>query len=52
MTLDFVSETSDVVRAVLYLLSDKSDMINGVTLRIDGGASVKGGLHATANSDN
>ena len=27
----------DVVNAVLYLLSDKSDMINGTTLPIDGG---------------
>lgn len=31
------AEVKDVVNAVMYLLSDKSDMINGVTLPIDGG---------------
>ena len=35
----FVPEVTDVVHSVLYLLSDKADMINGVTLNIDGGAS-------------
>ena len=30
-------EMKDVVNATLYLLSDKSDMINGTTLPIDGG---------------
>ena len=29
----------DVVHAVMYLLSDKADMINGVTLAVDGGLS-------------
>ena len=32
-----IAEVKDVVHAVLYLLSDKSDMINGVTLMVDGG---------------
>jgi len=31
------TEVSDVVTAVLYLLSDSAGMINGVTLPIDGG---------------
>ena len=31
--------TEDVVNAVLFLLSDKSDMINGSFLKIDGGKS-------------
>ncbi|XP_066936793.1 L-xylulose reductase-like [Clytia hemisphaerica] len=31
------AEVEDVVNAILYLLSDKSDMINGTTLPIDGG---------------
>lgn len=31
------AEVEDVVHAVLYLLSDKADMINGSTLPIDGG---------------
>eukprot|EP00112_Aurelia_sp_Birch-Aquarium-sp1_P005924 Seg1666.16 transcript_id=Seg1666.16/GoldUCD/mRNA.D3Y31 product="L-xylulose reductase" protein_id=Seg1666.16/GoldUCD/D3Y31 len=31
------AEIKDVVNATLYLLSDKSDMINGTTLPIDGG---------------
>ncbi|XP_065066008.1 L-xylulose reductase-like [Rhopilema esculentum] len=31
------AEMKDVVNATLYLLSDKSDMINGTTLPIDGG---------------
>ena len=31
------AEVEDVVNAVLYLLSDKADMINGSTLPIDGG---------------
>ena len=30
-------EEADVVNAIMYLLSDKSDMINGVCLPIDGG---------------
>ena len=29
-----------MANAVLYLLSDKSDMINGTTLLVDGGAVV------------
>ncbi|KAK2174270.1 hypothetical protein NP493_814g00000 [Ridgeia piscesae] len=33
-------EVKDVVHPVLYLLSDKADMINGVTLMVDGGSSV------------
>ena len=33
------SEAKDVVHPVLYLLSDKADMINGVTLDVDGGFS-------------
>jgi len=31
------AEVEDVVHAIMYLLSNKSDMINGVTLPIDGG---------------
>ncbi|KAI6655137.1 L-xylulose reductase-like [Oopsacas minuta] len=31
------AEVKDVVHAILYLLSDKADMINGSTLAIDGG---------------
>ena len=31
------AEVEDVVNAVLYLLSDKADMINGSTLAVDGG---------------
>lgn len=31
------AEVSDVVDAIIYLLSDKASMINGVTLPIDGG---------------
>ena len=37
LTIVFILEVKDVVNATLYLLSDKSDMINGVTLPIDGG---------------
>jgi len=33
-------ELEDVTNAILYLLSDKAAMINGVNLIIDGGASV------------
>ena len=33
----FFAEVKDVVHAVMYLLSDKADMINGVTLDVDGG---------------
>jgi L-xylulose reductase len=32
-----VAEVHEVVDAVVYLLSDRSSMINGVTLPIDGG---------------
>jgi NAD(P)-dependent dehydrogenase (short-subunit alcohol dehydrogenase family) len=35
--LIFVTEVHEVVDAVVYLLSDKASMINGVTLPIDGG---------------
>ncbi len=31
------AEVKDVVHAIMYLLSDKADMINGATLPIDGG---------------
>jgi len=31
------TEESDVVNAVLFLLSDSAAMINGVTLPVDGG---------------
>lgn len=31
------TEVEDVVNAILFLLSDKSKMINGVTLPVDGG---------------
>ena len=31
---------ADVAHATLYLLSDKSDMINGTTLLVDGGMVV------------
>ncbi|KAI0233424.1 L-xylulose reductase [Lamellibrachia satsuma] len=33
------ADMKDVVNAVMYLLSDKADMINGVTLDVDGGLS-------------
>ena len=36
----FFAEVEDIVHAVLYLLSDKADMINGITLHVDGGYSV------------
>ena len=36
----FIAEVKDIVHPVLYLLSDKADMINGVTLVVDGGRSV------------
>ena len=32
------AEVKDVVHPVLYLLSDKSDMISGITMPVDGGA--------------
>ena len=35
--LDHFAQEADVVQPVLYLLSDKSDMINGAILPIDGG---------------
>jgi NAD(P)-dependent dehydrogenase (short-subunit alcohol dehydrogenase family) len=35
--LILVAEVHEVVDAVVYLLSDKSSMINGVTLPVDGG---------------
>ncbi|KAI0241257.1 L-xylulose reductase [Lamellibrachia satsuma] len=31
------ADVKDVVHSVLFLLSDKADMINGVTLYVDGG---------------
>ena len=31
------TEVSEVVDAVVYLLSDRSSMINGATLPVDGG---------------
>ena len=36
----FYTELKDVVYPVLFLLSDKSDMINGARLPIDGGATI------------
>lgn len=33
----FPPEVEDVVNSILFLLSDKSAMTNGVTLPIDGG---------------
>ncbi|KAI0221299.1 D-erythrulose reductase [Lamellibrachia satsuma] len=33
------ADVTDVVHSVLYLLSDKADLINGVTLNVDGGLS-------------
>ena len=33
----FFAEVEDVVHAVLYVLSDKADMVNGITLFVDGG---------------
>ena len=36
----FFADVKDVVHPVLFLLSDKADMINGVTLVVDGGKSV------------
>ena len=38
-TLFLFAEVKDIVHAVMYLLSDKADMINGVTLDVDGGLS-------------
>jgi len=35
-----LTEESDIVNAVLFLLSDSAAMINGVTLSVDGGFSV------------
>jgi len=35
-----LTEESDVVNAVLYLLSDSAAMINGATLFVDGGLRV------------
>jgi L-xylulose reductase len=35
--LILVAEVHEVVDAIVYLLSDKSTMINGITLPIDGG---------------
>ncbi len=37
ISLKRFAEVKDVVDAVVYLLSDKADMINGATLPIDGG---------------
>ncbi|KAK2175983.1 hypothetical protein NP493_692g06011 [Ridgeia piscesae] len=34
------AEVKNVVHSVLYLLSDKADMINGVTLMVDGGKAI------------
>lgn len=31
------AEVEDVVNSILFLLSEKSNMINGVTLPVDGG---------------
>ena len=31
---------ADVAHATLYLLSDKSDMINSTTLLVDGGVAI------------
>jgi len=31
------AEVEDIIHAILFLLSEKSDMINGVTLPVDGG---------------
>ena len=36
-SFSYFPEVKDVVHPILYLLSDKADMINGVTLPIDGG---------------
>ena len=38
--VDFFPAEMDVANAVLFLLSDKSDMITGTTLLIDGGMAV------------
>ena len=35
-----LSAEEDIANAVLYLLSDKSDMITGTTLLVDGGAAI------------
>ena len=35
----FFAEVEDVVHTVLYVLSDKADMVNGITLFVDGGFS-------------
>ena len=34
-----IAEPEDVVNATLFLLSDKSSMLNGVILPVDGGIS-------------
>ena len=36
-----IAETSDVANAVLFLLSDKADYMNGAELTLDGGANLK-----------
>ena len=35
----FFAEVKDVVHAVMFLLSDQSDMINGASLFVDGGVT-------------
>ena len=34
---EFFAEVKDVVNAVMFLLCDQSDMINGASLFVDGG---------------
>lgn len=37
LTVCLCAEVEDVVNSILFLLSDKSNMTNGVTLPVDGG---------------
>ena len=41
-TITFIlTEVNEVVDAILYLLSDKASMINGICLPVDGGRTVQ-----------
>ena len=33
----YISEPEDVAEAIIFLLSDKSRMLNGITMPVDGG---------------
>ena len=36
-SFSFISEPEDVADAIIFLLSDKSRMLNGITMPVDGG---------------